>query len=66
MASTVSMAGGEMIKSPKSDSATALPAPRTLVNKSGELLDTICEVDSAYLEAGIHIGANLLWQLLDL
>lgn len=34
--------------------------------KSGELLDSICEAHSAYLEAGIHIGANLLWQLLDL
>lgn len=34
--------------------------------KSGALLDSICEANSAYLEVGVHIGANLLWQLLDL
>lgn len=34
--------------------------------KSAGLLDNICEANSAYFEAGVHIGANLLWQLLDL
>ena len=34
--------------------------------KAPKLLDGICAARNAYLEAGIHIGANLLWQLLDL
>lgn len=34
--------------------------------KASKLLDGICEANGAYLEAGIHIGANLLWQLLDI
>ena len=34
--------------------------------KAPKLLDGICAAHNAYLEAGIHIGANLLWQLLDL
>lgn len=35
-------------------------------SKAPKLLDGICVARNAYLEAGIHIGANLLWQLLDL
>lgn len=35
-------------------------------NKASKLLDGICEANGAYLEAGIHIGANLLLQLLDI
>lgn len=34
--------------------------------KAPKLLDSVCAARNAYLEAGIHIGANLLRQLLDL
>ena len=52
----------------KDESANLLDEKATEImeTKDSKLLDNICEANITYLETGIHIGANLLWQLLDI
>lgn len=55
-----------LAKGDQSDILSNEQVTEIVETKAPKLLDGICVARNAYLEAGIHIGANLLWQLLDL